>query len=297
MKNDLSGLCEVYANIGLALLVSGAVSESKDFVEYSVETVDDVSDLLLAVNVRAIYARYLLLSADFAGAARETEVAIELANGIGNPIYHSELVGILASIKRFTGELQDSLRFAEDSYESEQRYNNPIRLIDRLYELAILNMLLGDLNETESYLSEIRGITSDIESVTTHGDLRKSLIEGEISLAHGDTEILGGVVDRVSNFVTGCNDARKYEAGLNLARFYRGLGNVEEAIETGLGVYEWSKERGFTLAWLLCSVLLCEVFTELERNDEAGRYFNEINSIVTPETSPYWRSWLTEWGK
>ncbi|MCP4230431.1 MAG: tetratricopeptide repeat protein, partial [bacterium] len=294
VENEPAELCAVYANIALALLKTGATGKSEDFIEYAVETAPDVGETRKSINVRSIYALNLLYSADFAGAIREADAVSEQAEESGYTIGLSYIYGVMARSKRVIGEIQEALRYSEKSYNLIAHLNNPTYDIECLSELAILSTRLGKFDKVETYLNELNGITSDNENVTVHRDMRKSLVAGELSFARDDIQGLLEVTGSITGFVENCDDARKYEAGLRLARFYRELGDIGKAVETTGNIYEWSKERGFPLARLLASALLTELHINNKNNDEATRYFSEVGSIVDANAGPYWRDWFNE---
>ncbi len=296
-EDNQIGLSLVYANIGLALLSSGMVDKSENFVKQAYLNTQKLGRVRHTVNVGCICSLFRLYSADFGGGLKQVAIVTEAAGNSGNVIGLSTINSIASRYKRILGDFEEAADLAEKSYVAADRFGDLIRKIDCLYDLAILTVQRGEYGKAGDYLEKLRQIQTKYKNVGQHRDILVNIVESELALRRGESDILTGTVKSLLNVGKDIKDARRYEVGLSVARSYRGLGEIPEAIETASSIHDWAKNRGFNLARVLSSALLCELHLESGNVGEAARYYDYVNSVFKAEAGPYWRDWFGEYSE
>ncbi len=296
-EDNQIGLSIVYANIGLALLSSGMVDKSENFVEQAYTNAQKLERVRHTINVGCIYSLFRLYSADFSGGWKQVTIVTEAAENSGNIIRLSTINSIASRFRKILGYFDEAADLAEKSYVIADGFGDPIRKVDCLYDLAILAVQRGDYGEVGDYLEKLRQIQTTYKNVEKHRDILVNIVESELALRRGESNILTGTVKSLLDVGKDIKDARRYEVGLSVARLYRGLGDIPKAIETARSIHGWAEKRGFNLARVLSSALLCELHLESGSIGEAARYYNYVNSVCKEEAGPYWLDWFSEYSE
>jgi len=293
-ENEI-GLNTVYANIGLSLLNLGLVNRSKDFIEQSYINAQNLGRVPHIIYTGSIYVLLHLYSANYDEGFKLIGLLDELATKSGNVLGQIYIKSVASRFKRFLGYFDDAADLAEKSNELGSVYGDPVTKIDCLYNLAISELYRGNYENIEKHIGRFSNIVTRFENIENYKNILAKIIEGELALRRGEIDKLSRVTESLVKLTEGIGDARRCEIGISIARFYRGLGQTENAIETAKPIAGWAKNNGFTLARLLSSTILCELYSENDKIDEAVYFYRYINSVLEADAGRYWRDWFAEY--